>query len=253
MSDNTSRFPQRKKNFLDDRRLALSAPTPGAKGKFANLNWGYFGNLARLTVWTNDPEDQNGRDGGKIGVTMPTQIFMNLLELLKMAIDVPTGTEKKWYLECKEYQWFGGKKSEQPEVIATIWVGKNADGEVWISVVSPKRERPRIQFKFGNTFYNHLYHGDGTPFSNAEASVLAAKGYIAMLTEAVPDLGVDTYEEPKKREDAGGQRGGQQGGGNRSWNNNSGGGSGGGRDYSRDDSSSSKAEVSDDMDADIPF
>jgi uncharacterized membrane protein YgcG len=246
-----SRFPQRKKNFLDDRRLALSAPTPGVKGKFANLNWGYFGNLARLTVWTNDPEDQNSKDGGKIGVTMPAQVFQQVLELLKMAIALPEGTEDKWYIECKEYTWFGGKRSEQPEVIGTVWVGRNKDGECWISVVSPKKERPRVQFKIGQTFYNHLYHGDGTPFTNAEASTLATKAYINMLEVAVPTIGVATYEEKKKEDNGGGNRGGQ-GGGNRNWNNNrsneGGGGRSGGGSGWQDDSGSD-----DGGDADIPF
>jgi hypothetical protein len=233
-------FPQREKNVLDDRRLSMSAPTPNVKGKWASWNWGYFGNLARVTIWTNDPEDA-GNNNGKIDVKMPLTDFKKLLECIDWAIELDH--DDKMCFEYLDYSWFGGKKSEQVEVQATFWVGKT-DGVVWISMLSPKRERPKIQFKFGATMYNQFKKADGSPVDDATMSRIVARANVSMLHDAVTALAVRDYKEKEKKDN----QGGGQGGGQRNGGGNYGGGGG-----SRDSGSSGGGGGYDQVDDDIPF
>jgi uncharacterized membrane protein YgcG len=247
--DNNRSFPQRPKNVLDDRRVGLSAPS-SAKGKWASLNWGYFGNQARLTLWTNDPDDQSDKrnNNGKIDVKMPPTDFCKFLVLLEMAINFPdTGDHKHW-MEIKDYSWFGREKSKDVEVQGTLYVGKK-DGEVWMSLVSKDKNRPRIKFPFGNTMYTAFYNGNGEAMTNAETSVLVAKANLLFLKHSIPTLAIDTYKEPEKKE--GGNNGGNRGGGG-SYGNNRGGGNydGGGRSGS---GSNNDTPDSDGYDDDVPF
>lgn len=58
------RPPPRIKNALDNRKLNLSAPTPGAQGKYANLIWGIINNNPRITVYTGDPSEEGNASKG---------------------------------------------------------------------------------------------------------------------------------------------------------------------------------------------
>lgn len=243
--DNKRNFPERDKNMLDDRRIGLSAPTPGVKGKWANLNWGYFGNLARLTCWTNDPEDEKR----KIDVKMPVLDFCKFLVLLEMAINLPDTGEDKFWMEVWDYSWFGGKKSEEVKLQGTLYVGKK-DGVVWMSLCSYDKNRPKIKFPFGNTMYNKMFASNGELMADGPLSVLVAKANLMLLKEAVPGLAVVGYKDNK----SGG--GGDSGGGNNNRSNNNGGGGGRSRDDERE-SSSGRGDrpgySSDDDESDIPF
>lgn len=238
--DNKRPFVEREKNMLDDRRIGLSAPTPGVKGKWANLNWGYFGNLARLTCWTNDPEDQKK----KIDVKMPPLDFCKFLVLLEMAIALPDQGEDKFWMEVKDFSWYGREKSKEVEVQGTLYVGKK-DGQVWMSLLSKDRNQPKIKFPFGNTMYNVLYGSSGEPLSDAVTSVIVAKANLMLLKQAVTGLAVKDYKEKPKTDDAGG------GGGNRSGGGGNYGGGGGSSNSGRGDREA--APDAGGFDDDIPF
>jgi hypothetical protein len=192
-----NRPPARDKNVLDDPRLTLSAPTPGVDKAWAKMNWGFFGNNGHLVVWTNDPEDQTEKNAnGKIGVKIPAQDYEKFLSLIDLAIDLPPG--EKNGMDVIDYSYYGRERSEKPEVQATIWVGKNKEGEVWLSLISKDNSRPKIQFKFGKTMYHAFKHGDGQPFSDAETSVLAARAHLRTIRRALDHLFPTTYV-PRKR------------------------------------------------------
>ncbi len=230
----------RPKNMLDDKRLGMSAKTPNVDKAWASWAWGYWGNQAHITVWTNDPEDQTEKNGnGRIDVKFPASDMLKLVQLIRRVALLEK--DDKFWMEIKDYTWFGRERSKTVEVIGTIYVGKK-DGVVWISLVSPKRERPKIQFQFGNTMYNILYNGDGQPMSDAEVSVLDALGVAILLEQAIPALGISTYKEPEKKTPPGGNN---NGGGN----NNRGGNGGGGNNYQKREA----APADDDLDNDIPF
>lgn len=241
---------ERPKNVLDDRRIGMSAPST-AKGKWASLNWGYFGNQARLTIWTNDPDDQQDKrnNNGRIDVKMPAMDFCKFLVLLEMATNFPeTGDHKRW-MEVKDYSWYGKEKSKEVEVQGTLYVGRK-DGVVWMSLVSKDKGRPRIKFPFGNTMYTAFYNGDGEAMTDAEISLLVAKANLLFLKQTIPTLAVTTYKEPEKK-DGGGQRSGGGGGGG-NYNRGGGGGNydGGGRSGS---GNNNETPDSDGYDDDVPF
>lgn len=251
-----NRPPPRDKNVLDDPRLTLSAPTPGVDRAWAKLFFGYFGNNGHLVVWTNDPEDQTDKNGnGKIAVKIPAQDYEKFLGLIDLAITLPEG--EKNGMEIIDYSYYGRDRSEKMETQATLWAGKNKEGEIWISVISKDNSRPKIQFKFGKTMYHLFKHGDGTPFTDAETSVLAALAHLRMIRAALNHLVPTTYVHKEKKPQDGDRKGG--GGG---YNRGSGGGNGGGNNYNkgaggydrRDKGGRDNSTFADeDSSADIPF
>ena len=52
---------------------------------------------------------------------------------------------------------------------------------MWLSVISEDETRPRIQFKYGLGDYHHFEHKDGTRYTEAEISVVAAKASVRVL------------------------------------------------------------------------
>lgn len=221
------RPPERVKNALDNRKLSMSVPCPGAQGKWSSLQWGLYANNPRITVFTNDPNDTGADKGyGKISANLDLPVFAAFLCELDKIIMGPE--DVKVGIENKNFIFPGGKRSEKPVVVSTLWFGKNKEGEVWMSVVA--RDRPKIQFKFGaGQDFHHFVRGDGTPYSAGEWSQLCAKGYIRILEEMMPALAVANYVEPPKKDPpagGGGYGGGQRGGGG---GGNYGGGGGGQR------------------------
>jgi hypothetical protein len=249
-----NRPPARDKNVLDDPRLTLSAPTPGVDKAWAKMNWGFFGNNGHLVVWTNDPEDQTEKNAnGKIGVKIPAQDYEKFLSLIDLAIDLPPG--EKNGMDVIDYSYYGRERSEKPEVQATIWVGKNKEGEVWLSLISKDNSRPKIQFKFGKTMYHAFKHGDGQPFSDAETSVLAARAHLRTIRRALDHLFPTTYVHKEKNAD--GNKGGNRGGGGGGSYNRGGGGGGNNRSgggYGDRRGGNSEPTFADESgDGDIPF
>ncbi len=244
MSDYGNR-PPIKKHVLHNRKLGLSAPCPSAKGKWSSLTVGLVSNNPRFTIYTNDPEDKTDRDGKPVPITgnVDAPIFFQFLRRAELVAQGPV--DVKFKIENEGFQWFGKERAKEKSVLSELHFGKDKDGVCWISVTM--KDRPRIQFKFGQNDFHHWYHGDGTPFSPEEVSVDAFLGWAEMFRNLMPvrmDLG---YVEPKPRDDNGGNRGG--GGGNY----NRGGGGGGGGNYNNRSSGGGGGGGSASDDDDIPF
>lgn len=224
--------PQRAKNAFDHRKLGLSAPCPTAEGKRSSLIVTLVANNPRFTVYTNDPSEQGNRDKdyGKIVANLNQVKFFELLALLDMAVKYQPTAEKpefKATMAVKKFIFPGGQRSERPMVYAKIQVGKNREGVVWISVVA--KDRPIIQFIFGDDSDYELVHGDGTPFTKPELSMLTADAWHKMMSNMMPIMAASHYEEPPAREGGpGGNQGGNRGGGGGGYGNRGGGGGGGG-------------------------
>lgn len=214
MSDQRQGFtpPPRKKTALDNRKLNMSVPCPTAPGKTSALIWGLYSNNPRITVYTGDPEDSGERNGyGKLTANLDAPTFFVFLELVKKAIGEQPGWKMK--IENKGFTWFGGKRSDAPAVISELWVGKNADGRIWLSITMPNR--PKIQFFFNAPDFHSLCNGDGTPLTGSEVSILYANAYIKNLGEMMSTMLVTEWTEPPPPKDKQGGGGGQrQGGGN---------------------------------------
>jgi hypothetical protein len=225
----------RVKNALDNRKLSLSAPTPGVQGKYSSLIWGLYSNNPRITVYTNDPNDSDkSKNYGKITAALDLPVFMMLMNMINQAIDSPA--DVKFRIENKNYIFPAGKRSDHPVVVSELHVGKK-DGVVWMSVTA--KDRPRIQFKFHPSDFHAFQHGDGRPFTEAEASAIFARGYVRLLEEMMLHLAAENYTEPPPKDGGNSGGGGNRGG----WNRDGAGGGG----QSRPES------TSDDKDDDLPF
>lgn len=236
MADNNGGFrPQIPKNAMDNSKLGLRAPN--RINKMASLSWRMLNNNPRITVYTNDPDDTV--DYGKISSHLDLPTFYMFLELVQQAIDTPLG-EKYWNkLENKKYTFPGGKRSEHPEVTDSLVVGKDEDGLIWICVDAPRR--PKIKFPFMQPDFHALVHRDGSPFTQAEASKIAAQAWVKMLSHIAVAVNVQQYKHPEPKDSG---AGGNRGGGNRGGGNYGGGNRGGG---------SYSAGSGDGADDDIPW
>lgn len=204
--------PPRKKNALDHDKLKLKAPTPDVPGKYANLLWGFHANNPRITVFTGDPDDNTPANGyGKIVASLDTPTFFVFIELLKKTVNSETECKEK--IINKNYIFPGGKRSETPVVISDLWVGKDKEGCVFISVTADKR--PKIKFIIGPTEFHSWVHGDGTPATKGEVSTLYATGYVNILSAVYANLIVSEYVEKEVK-----PNNGNNGGNNRYQNNN---------------------------------
>ncbi len=209
MAENNTGFnaKPRKKNALDNRKLNLVAPCPTAAGKRSSLIWGVYSNNPRITVYTGDPEDGGERTGyGKIVANLETPTFYAFIEMLEQVSR--SKEECKCKIDNKGYSFFGGKRSENPVVLNSLAVGRDVDGQVWISVIADNR--PKIKFYIRPSEMTVLYNGDGNPYSKGEASSLFALGYCQILRNLVSIVLVNEYveETPKKPYVPGSNQGG---------------------------------------------
>lgn len=186
----------RKKGALDNRKLNLVAPCPTDAKKKSNLVWGLYEGNPRLTVYVGDAE------GSKISAALDIVVFYAFLELLKTALTAEPDWKAK--IENKNFTWFGGKRSEQPEIVSELWVGKDKEGQIWISVTDTKA--PKVRFFIVNPEFHTLIHGTGTPFTKGEVSNLFTRGYISIFENVVAEMFVASWPEVeaanKKRAEA---------------------------------------------------
>lgn len=246
------------KHALNNPKIRLSAPNPQLKGTYATLSWDVFQNNPRIVVDTKDPSLKNPENNyGRITAPMDPLIAYSLFEELEWAISLTSPD--------KHRIWNGGadKKAPynpqgprpQPITTADVWIGRDAEMNVFISVLSPKDNLPKIKFVFGpaDTRFVKYYGADGNERTKAEVSSLFAKAYLSLLKEVLAGVLVKTYEHIQM-----GQFGG--GGGNRNGGGgyNRGGNGGGG--YNQNNRGSFDAPpaaqgkpATDDFEDDTPF
>lgn len=247
------RPPPRIKTALDNRKTQLTAPCPSAPGKTSTFSIILVANNPRVVIYTNDPSDEGAdKEYGKITANLDLWVMFNILGILYEAIEfkpTPEAIEFKRKVENKNYIFPGGKRSETPVVVSELFVGKDKDGCVWISVT--KKDRPRIKFIFGFNDFHRYYHGDGTALSNAETSVVGARGWARMMEVLLGAVATSNYTEPPPKDQTRTGQGGAQGGG--SYGNRSGGQGGGYNNNNRGGPPAGGNGNSSGSDDDIPF
>uniref|UniRef100_A0AAU7PFU1 Single-stranded DNA-binding protein n=1 Tax=Burkholderia phage vB_BgluM-SURPRISE13 TaxID=3159457 RepID=A0AAU7PFU1_9VIRU len=228
----------RDKNLLDSKRIVLSVPCPvkGVKG-FSELHFYANNDNPGITVYTRDPADKDnnfGRIQAKFGILD----FQVLMEQLKAVTDSKEPIKLESF--CQSPRGQDKKKAD----VARVEVGKNPGGVVYIMVEDLENSsRPKIYFPFAPTYWHHLAR-NGERLSEAETSVLVARGLYNLVTRIMTQVSVITYKHPEpKQPGGGGGYGGNRGGGG-NWNkgggnNNRGSSGGGGWGNDSDDSDSS--------------
>ncbi len=236
--------PVKIKHGLNNPKIRISAPCPTAKGKFSQLSWDLWNNNPRLVVDVKDPAFATPDKGyGRITAAFEMPSMFLFIELLKEAV-ASEGADKKQMKIYGAPKGGGGGGYQEPVHMSDIWIGKDAEGCVFVSVVKKEEGWPVIKFVFEqpDRRFVKIFKGDGTEYSKAELSVGYAKGYINLLTQAMGTAVMTTYVEPPPfipgNKGGGGGYGGNRGGGGGGYNNRSSGGggsSGGGDDMSSDD------------------
>lgn len=193
---------RRKPNALSEYKLRLTAKPVAPGSRAPNFGIVVVKNQPHLVVRTNVENDKNY---GKIEAKLDTPTYFALIEALSQIIDGPNGARK--VISNMGHPFANGQRSKEPKLDTKVLVGKSAEGVVWIAVTSWEQSRPVIQFSFAPTQYHQWAHGDGTPLTEAEASVLYAKSYIRNMSALVPLILFDEYVEPEPR---GGQGNWQQ-------------------------------------------
>ncbi len=225
----TFQAPARKKNALDNNKLALTAPSPVTGGTTAKLMWNLHNNNPRITVYTGDPSEKDneklnyGRIQAHLDLPAAYAVFDAIEQMTKPNVENNT----KIKIENKNFTFFGGKRSDYPVVQSEVWCGKDRDGVIWISVTA--KDRPMVKFCFLPTEFHHYYNGDGTQMDKGQASCYYARGYLYVLRQLYGQVAftefVDLQAQRNEKQNQGGNsRGGwgnKQGGGNYGGGNNS--------------------------------
>lgn len=211
--------PERKKNAFNNSKLTLSAPCPTAKGKYSTLGFEFHNNNPAIVVRTNDPGDMTpARSYGRIMANMDIPAFYAFITNLEEAIRSEGEFKKK--CENYNYDYASGQRSENVTHISDLWVGKDKEGCVYISVLSKKDDRAVIKFTMGPSDgrWHKYFHGDGTQFTKSDMSTLYSKAWLMILKEVTGNLIVQEYIAPVPRKPFGGQQGGRPQYNNRSDN-----------------------------------
>lgn len=183
-----------KKHMLNNPKIRLQAPCPTAKGKFSTLAWDVWMNNPRFVVATNDPTMMVKERGfGRIQAAMEPPTFMVFLELLDNCINATEAVKFKVANSGKDKA--GGF---DPVPTSDLHVGRDAEGCIFVSVVSKEEGWPVIKFVFSapDQRFHKLYHGNGTEFTKAEISVIYAKAYRKLLEVAMMNVLDTHYVEP---------------------------------------------------------
>lgn len=232
MSDSQNQRPERKKNALNNSKITLSAPHPSAKGTYCQLAFDVYNNNPRIVVNTRDPNLQGREnDFGKITAAMDPVSFQIFIEMLRAAAK-STGKYKN-KIECNNHEFVGGQRSQEIKTLSDVIVCKEDDGVVFVAVRSTKQGWPVVRFDFGfsDRRYHSLVKHDGTPWSKAELSNIAALAFANLLSTLVTSV-LDTHyvDTSGQRQGGGGWKGKSGGGGGYAGGNRGGygGGSGGG-------------------------
>lgn len=220
---------QRPKNVLDDPKFKLNAPAlPNGQDR-PSLQPGYAKNNPYLMVRTGVPND---KDHGRIRAGLDTVAFYRVLEMIEEACAAPDGTN--FYMENKNKPFINGARSKDLLVETKIIVGKDKEGRVFISVLSYDTARPKIIFHFGQQYYHQVVEKDGTPVSEAHASVVTARAWVRAIRDVFGAVASANYVHRTMDQNGGGNnnRGANGGGGY-----NGGGNRGGGGGYQRQNDS----------------
>jgi hypothetical protein len=199
--------PTVKKHAINERKLQLH--TPNASGKNATLKFNIVKNYPRIDVYTNDDNDAKNKE--PIRAAMDQPCFFLFLTLLEKAANSKESFEET--IENKNYTFFGGKRSEKPEVISRVTVGKDEKGVIFITVSA--KNRPKIKFPLAPTNWNYLIDiKTGEKIGEAKASHYTALAWKEMLSQMIGSYLVFNFEEEEVKEQKSNQ------GGNNRWQQN---------------------------------
>lgn len=212
------------KTIFDDPKLKLTAPSPSGQGK-ASLRFSVWKGNPRIQVWTGNRDEH---EGGKVDAKVDLPHFMAFVAALRRVIDFkPTEAEPeiRWRMEIGRPRWIN-KKPDGVTIDADLFVGKDREGRVYLSVVS-RKSNTAVKFPFKNNDFHNMFNAQGQQLSVGESTEFMAEGFYEILRTLIPLWCRDTWEARDPNQ--------QGGGGNNNWQNNrnNGGGNGGGNSWQK--------------------
>lgn len=220
--------PQRKLTILDDFRMRLVGPVANGGERPTTLVCTAKKNRPVIVVKTNIPGD---KQFGQIQAEWPdAHSFDAFLDDLENADKIEPG--KRIASRISDYPFQQGGRSKELKLSATAYVGREADGTVYIAVVSWDQSRATIKFPVRPSQFLNWIDQDGQPMNEAKASVRFARSYARTVRNIMTQVLIAEYEPPAPRPQNGGGGGGYGGGnGGGGYQNNRGNGGGGGGGY----------------------
>lgn len=218
---------ERRLTALNEAKLRIyGEPVKGSK-RSPWIGVSVFRNNPRLEVQTNVENDKNF---GFINGNMDSGSFFMLLEVLKWVIAHDGKVQRR----------VPNKTGPINEIVdaSAIFVGKDDEGCVYISVIDVDNERPKIKFIFTPSNYHTLTDETGGALTRAEISQFYAAGWAELMGKLIPAVLGNHYDPPPPREDKSKWQGNKGGGGYNKpkWQGNKG---GGGNNYQRPNNSNS--------------
>lgn len=240
--------PQKKRTALNVTKLGMPAFNPANKGgPPALLRVDVWQNNPRLVLDTKDPNLAGPENRfGRIEAAMTTADLFALTYMLRQ-FAMPGEADKKMFMSLGHAR-VNGEKAKEITSQAAVWVGRDAEGHVFLSVINETNDRfPKIKLILGpnDARYSKWHNSDGSPMSKVDMSRLYAHAWSRMIEQLVPCVLDTHYEIPVPPQGGYNNRGGNGGGGY----NNRGGNSGGNR-PNNNGGAPPKDEV---MDDDLPF
>jgi hypothetical protein len=177
-------------------KFMMFTPNPNNATRRSRLVWAIRDGNPRITIWTNDPGDKDGR--GAITAPMNPETFFMFLDLFE---DLIKGeNNKKMSIDMLTYPRSDNPADRSPDAAkitaAKLFFGKDDQGMAWLSVISVESEtRPRLKFTFRLSDFHKVYRSDGTQLSESESSCLHAVAAIRALRN-IYTQNVNVYKPP---------------------------------------------------------
>lgn len=157
-------------------KAIMYADSPGAPGKRAKLVWSTRKTYPRLSIFTNDPADKGN---GLITAPLDTPTLYGILDIMDTVLRATE--EMKQKIDIYTSKWENNQRTNEMVLLSTVWVGKNANGINWISLVSSDPVRPKVIFEYQTGDYYQFFKKDGAQYTKAETSNLALAAAIRLL------------------------------------------------------------------------
>lgn len=225
----SQQFTPRTKTILEDIGLRLtSEQLPNGTGKPTLKFYQTARNKIRADMYPNLP---NLQQNGLIRADMEFSEFFTILQWVDYITDpaVPNGTT--YQVAHEDFTFFNKKRSESTQLIHRTIIGKDDEGRIYLSILSPKPDDAKVRFYFDHPHLCTIKAIGGTlAITPAELSARSAKAWVVMMNAYMPAITaahwVDKSQQNQQNQQ-GGQGGGYNGGGNGGGYNNRGGNSGG--------------------------
>jgi hypothetical protein len=159
-------------------KFAMFAVNGANTGRRSRLVWSIRDGNPRLTIWTNDPSDKDGK--GAITAPMNPEtffMFLNLFEDIIKKDQLNTKMSIDMFTSVWDDKPNNGEPKAPPEkiLLSKLFFGKDDKGFVWMSIIAADSDtRPKLKFTFQISDYHKVYKTDGTQLSETEASCIHA-------------------------------------------------------------------------------